>query len=113
MPKKIQMHNRSERWQERKMECKGKNKRKHLDFLFHNILCNPLGVYKNLKTMAQIEAEKFVTKIIGERFDKGTVMQSVADSLIQSTKFVQNFKILSQVVFLCITQELEMEKGKM
>ena len=92
------MHNRSERWQERKRESEGKNKRKHLDFLLHNILGNPLGVYKNLKTMAQIGAEKSVTKIVGERFDKGTDMQSMADSLIHSTKFVQNFKILSQVI---------------
>ena len=58
---------------------------------------------QNLKTLAQIEAEKSVTEnFVREKekwTNKGTDKQYVADSLLHSTtSFVPNFMILGQVV---------------
>ena len=77
---------------------------------------------QNLKTLALIEAEKFVTEnLLGEKekwTNKGNDKQQHADSLFKQYNksyptFVPNFKILGIVVseksltqiFLCITLE--------
>ena len=65
-----------------------------------------LKVYRNLKTLAPIGAEKSVTEIsIGEKgkwTNKGTDKQYVAVFVVQYnlslSSFVPNFRIISQVV---------------
>ena len=73
-----------------KIEKEGKNESQHLDFVF-SIKCIWLSTccIQNLKTLAQIEAEKSVTEIFVREKEKwtnkGTDKQYVADSLLHST----------------------------
>ena len=77
---------------------------------------------QNLKTLAQIEAEKSVTEnFVREKekwINEGTDKQYVADSLLHSTTchyqaLYQNFKILGQVVpEKSLTENFVKEKAK-
>ena len=78
-----------------KMEKDGKNKSQHLGFLSHNILgLATLMVYKKLKTLALIEAEKSVIEnFIGEKekwTNKGNGMHQEADSLLTMQQVISN-----------------------
>ena len=72
-----------------KIEKEGQNKSRHLGFVSSKIIWLSSSCIKNLKTLAQIEAEKSTTEnFVREKekwTNKGTDQQYVADSMLHST----------------------------